>query len=125
MKSPLLYIPKRLSVDVRETVGYSPWFSACYLTSVLLQTPVFKPYSQLLFQINTTEIQDIDLSRFVPQEVDHEGITVAATDRFTSRKKTQPKVTDDGKKNESPSSLANPLFKEKHYSTVWELLMHK
>lgn len=103
MKSPLLYIPKRLS--------------ACYLTSVLLQTPVFKPYSQLLFQINTTEIQDIDLSRFVPQEVDHEGITVAATDRFTSRKKTQPKVTDDGKKNES-SSLANPLFKEKHYSTV-------
>ncbi|XP_030297576.1 zinc finger CCCH domain-containing protein 15 [Sparus aurata] len=46
-------------------------------------------------EINTTEVQDIDLSRFVPQEVDHEGITVAATDRFTSRKKTQPKVTDD------------------------------
>ncbi|XP_072292638.1 zinc finger CCCH domain-containing protein 15 [Eucyclogobius newberryi] len=31
------------------------------------------------------EVQDIDLSRFVPQEVDNSGITVAAVDRFASR----------------------------------------
>ncbi|XP_070833536.1 zinc finger CCCH domain-containing protein 15 [Chaetodon trifascialis] len=40
-------------------------------------------------EINTTEVQDIDLSRFVPQEVDNTGITVASTDRFTSRNKTE------------------------------------
>ncbi|XP_070697510.1 zinc finger CCCH domain-containing protein 15 [Pempheris klunzingeri] len=40
-------------------------------------------------EITTTEVQDIDLSRFVPQEVDNTGITVASTDRFTSRKNTQ------------------------------------
>ncbi|XP_068183348.1 zinc finger CCCH domain-containing protein 15 [Antennarius striatus] len=45
-------------------------------------------------QINTTEVQDIDLSRFVPQEVDNSGITVASMDRFTSRNKTQPTKTD-------------------------------
>lgn len=58
-----------------------------------------QPYLQFLFQINTTEIQDIDVSRFVPQEVDNTGITVASTDRFTSRKKTQPKEINNGKKN--------------------------
>ncbi|KAM9345318.1 zinc finger CCCH domain-containing protein 15 [Symphorus nematophorus] len=45
-------------------------------------------------EINTTEVQDIDLSRFVPQEVDNTGITVASMDRFTSRNKTQPTATD-------------------------------
>ncbi|XP_034463890.1 zinc finger CCCH domain-containing protein 15 [Hippoglossus hippoglossus] len=44
-------------------------------------------------EIDTTEYQDIDVSRFVPQEVDNTGITVAATDRFTSRTKLAP--TDD------------------------------
>ncbi|KAM8851998.1 zinc finger CCCH domain-containing protein 15 [Synchiropus picturatus] len=39
-------------------------------------------------EVDTTEVQDIDLSRFVPQEVDESGITVAATDRFSSRSKT-------------------------------------
>lgn len=58
-----------------------------------------QPYLQFLFQINTTEVQDIDVSRFVPQEVDNTGITVASTDRFTSRKKTQPKEINNGKKN--------------------------
>ncbi|KAI3362808.1 hypothetical protein L3Q82_001858 [Scortum barcoo] len=38
-------------------------------------------------EIQSTEVQDIDLSRFVPQEVDNTGITVASTDRFTSRSK--------------------------------------
>lgn len=47
-------------------------------------------------QIDTTEIQDIDLSRFVPQEVDNTGITVAAVDRFTSRNKTEPTETENG-----------------------------
>lgn len=45
-------------------------------------------------EINSTEVQDIDLSRFVPQEVDNTGITVASTDRFTSRNKTQPTEID-------------------------------
>ncbi|XP_076599742.1 zinc finger CCCH domain-containing protein 15 [Chaetodon auriga] len=45
-------------------------------------------------EINTTEVQDIDLSRFVPQEVDNTGITVASTDRFTSRNKTELTETD-------------------------------
>ncbi|XP_076017938.1 zinc finger CCCH domain-containing protein 15 [Genypterus blacodes] len=41
-------------------------------------------------EIDTTDVQDIDLSRFVPQEVDNTGITVASTDRFTSRTKPEP-----------------------------------
>uniref|UniRef100_A0A669BBI6 Zinc finger CCCH domain-containing protein 15 n=1 Tax=Oreochromis niloticus TaxID=8128 RepID=A0A669BBI6_ORENI len=40
-------------------------------------------------------VQDIDLSRFVPQEVDNTGITVASTDRFTSRNKTETTESDD------------------------------
>ncbi|XP_018516368.1 zinc finger CCCH domain-containing protein 15 [Lates calcarifer] len=44
-------------------------------------------------EIDTTEVQDIDLSRFVPQEVDNTGITVASMDRFASRSKSKP--TDD------------------------------
>ncbi|XP_019952350.1 zinc finger CCCH domain-containing protein 15 [Paralichthys olivaceus] len=45
-------------------------------------------------EIDTSQIQDIDLSRFVPQEVDNTGITVAATDRFTSRSKLEPTEED-------------------------------
>lgn len=44
-------------------------------------------------QVDPTEVQDIDLSRFVPQEVDNTGITVASTDRFTSRS-IDPASTD-------------------------------
>ncbi|XP_054654579.1 zinc finger CCCH domain-containing protein 15 [Dunckerocampus dactyliophorus] len=40
-------------------------------------------------ETDTAQVQDIDLSRFIPQEVDDTGITVAAVDRFTSRSKTQ------------------------------------
>ncbi|XP_015247873.1 zinc finger CCCH domain-containing protein 15 [Cyprinodon tularosa] len=40
-------------------------------------------------ETDVTDVQDIDLSRFVPQEVDHSGITVASTDRFTSRTETE------------------------------------
>ncbi|KAM4729681.1 zinc finger CCCH domain-containing protein 15 [Anableps anableps] len=39
-------------------------------------------------ETDITDIQDIDLSRFVPQEVDHTGITVASTDRFSSKNET-------------------------------------
>ncbi|XP_037638738.1 zinc finger CCCH domain-containing protein 15 [Sebastes umbrosus] len=46
-------------------------------------------------ETDSTEIQDIDVSRFIPQEVDNTGITVASMDRFTSRKKAQPTVTDN------------------------------
>uniref|UniRef100_A0A8C7Y4C9 Zinc finger CCCH domain-containing protein 15 n=1 Tax=Oryzias sinensis TaxID=183150 RepID=A0A8C7Y4C9_9TELE len=34
-------------------------------------------------EVEAANVQDIDLSRFVPQEVDHTGITVASTDRFS------------------------------------------
>ncbi|KAK5882925.1 hypothetical protein CesoFtcFv8_021465 [Champsocephalus esox] len=41
------------------------------------------------------DVQDIDLSRFVPQEVDHTvGITVASTDRFSARSKARPTDPD-------------------------------
>ncbi|KAM3862676.1 zinc finger CCCH domain-containing protein 15 [Diretmus argenteus] len=46
-------------------------------------------------QVDPTVFQDIDLSRFVPQEVDNTGITVASVDRFTSRSKIRPTATDD------------------------------
>ncbi|KAJ3610483.1 hypothetical protein NHX12_022575 [Muraenolepis orangiensis] len=43
-----------------------------------------------------TEVQDIDLSRFIPTEVDTSiGITVATMDRFTSRNKTKPTAAND------------------------------
>lgn len=51
------------------------------------------------FQIDTTLIQDIDLSRFVPQEVDNTGITVASMDRFTSKNKNQPTEEDNGERH--------------------------
>ncbi|XP_028279930.1 zinc finger CCCH domain-containing protein 15 [Parambassis ranga] len=44
---------------------------------------------------DTTDVQDIDLSRFVPQEVDNTGITVASMDRFTSRNKTETTEPDN------------------------------
>ncbi|XP_053292230.1 zinc finger CCCH domain-containing protein 15 [Pleuronectes platessa] len=45
-------------------------------------------------EVDSTEYQDIDVSRFVPQEVDNApGITMAAMDRFASRTKRAP--TDD------------------------------
>ncbi|TNM99435.1 hypothetical protein fugu_012468 [Takifugu bimaculatus] len=47
----------------------------------------------------TTEVQDIDLSRFVPKEVDNTGITMATMDRFTSRNKTQPTEIDEEQLN--------------------------
>ena len=50
------------------------------------------------FQIDTTDVQDIDLSRFVPQEVDNTGITVASTERFTSRTQKEKTKADNGKK---------------------------
>ncbi|XP_041866564.1 zinc finger CCCH domain-containing protein 15 [Melanotaenia boesemani] len=45
-------------------------------------------------EVETTDVQDIDLSRFVPQEVDNTGITVASMDRFTLRNHTETKAED-------------------------------
>ncbi|KAK5854408.1 hypothetical protein PBY51_015479 [Eleginops maclovinus] len=45
-------------------------------------------------ETDSSVFQDIDLSRFVPQEVDNSGITVASMDRFTSRIKTRPTEPD-------------------------------
>jgi len=47
-------------------------------------------------QVDAPECKDIDLSRFVPTEVDNcIGITVATMDRFTTRQKTKPAAADD------------------------------
>ncbi|XP_029306413.1 zinc finger CCCH domain-containing protein 15 isoform X1 [Cottoperca gobio] len=51
-------------------------------------------YEDEMEETDSIDIQDIDLSRFVPQEVDNTGITVASTDRFTSRNKAHPPDTD-------------------------------
>lgn len=34
------------------------------------------------------EVQDIDIARFIPKEVDYAGITVASADRFTAKAPT-------------------------------------
>uniref|UniRef100_A0A3Q3A2W9 Zinc finger CCCH domain-containing protein 15 n=1 Tax=Kryptolebias marmoratus TaxID=37003 RepID=A0A3Q3A2W9_KRYMA len=44
---------------------------------------------------DTTDVQDIDLSCFVPQEVDNTGITVASTDRFSSRDQANTTTADN------------------------------
>ncbi|XP_077437562.1 zinc finger CCCH domain-containing protein 15 isoform X2 [Vanacampus margaritifer] len=44
---------------------------------------------------DATQVQDIDLSRFVPQEVDNTGITVAAVDRFTATSRRSRKEEQD------------------------------
>ncbi|XP_014871811.1 zinc finger CCCH domain-containing protein 15 isoform X2 [Poecilia latipinna] len=46
-------------------------------------------------ETDLTDVQDIDLSRFIPQEVDHTGITVASTDRFSSRNEVATGDNDD------------------------------
>lgn len=58
-----------------------------------------------------TEVQDIDLSRFVPKEVDNTGITMATMDRFTSRNKTQPTEIDNGKKMSVIKMCSRTLLK--------------
>ncbi|XP_061545695.1 zinc finger CCCH domain-containing protein 15 isoform X2 [Phycodurus eques] len=58
-------------------------------------------------EMDTTQVQDIDLSRFVPQEVDHTGITVAAMDRFTSRSRSQMKDQDNELNGACGGSEAN------------------
>ncbi|MBN3326391.1 ZC3HF protein, partial [Atractosteus spatula] len=49
---------------------------------------------------DTQEVNDIDLARFIPKEVDNTGITVASTDRFTALSKPL-KETDDNKLSEA------------------------
>ncbi|XP_052422205.1 zinc finger CCCH domain-containing protein 15 [Carassius gibelio] len=46
------------------------------------------------------EVQDIDIARFVPKEVDNAGITVASADRFTA-KAPPTNDTDDNKLSEA------------------------
>ncbi|MBN3300267.1 ZC3HF protein, partial [Amia calva] len=46
------------------------------------------------------EVNDIDLARFVPKEVDNAGITVASVDRFTAPPQP-PKDMDDNKLSEA------------------------
>uniref|UniRef100_A0A3B5M6A9 Zinc finger CCCH domain-containing protein 15 n=1 Tax=Xiphophorus couchianus TaxID=32473 RepID=A0A3B5M6A9_9TELE len=51
-------------------------------------------------ETDLTDVQDIDVSRFVPQEVDHSGITVASTDRFSSRNEVA--TGDNGEEEDKP-----------------------
>uniref|UniRef100_A0A673KSI7 Zinc finger CCCH domain-containing protein 15 n=1 Tax=Sinocyclocheilus rhinocerous TaxID=307959 RepID=A0A673KSI7_9TELE len=46
------------------------------------------------------EVQDIDIARFIPKEVDNAGITVASADRFTARA-PPTNETDDNKLSEA------------------------
>ncbi|XP_051565998.1 zinc finger CCCH domain-containing protein 15 [Myxocyprinus asiaticus] len=46
------------------------------------------------------DVQDIDIARFIPKEVDNAGITVAAADRFTARA-PPTNDTDDNKLSEA------------------------
>ncbi|KAJ0005277.1 hypothetical protein NQD34_011491 [Periophthalmus magnuspinnatus] len=54
-------------------------------------------------------VQDIDLSRFVPQEVDHTGITVASVDRFASKKPSEPSSQPDEQLNGACGGETNGL----------------
>ncbi|XP_016320809.1 zinc finger CCCH domain-containing protein 15-like isoform X2 [Sinocyclocheilus anshuiensis] len=49
---------------------------------------------------DTEEVQDIDIARFIPKEVDNAGITVATADRFTAKASTT-NDTDDNKLSEA------------------------
>ena len=63
------------------------------------------------YKVDAIECKDIDLSRFVPTEVDNcIGITVATMDRFTTRQKTKPAAADDGETNRMTSDSLSHLF---------------
>ncbi|XP_063069114.1 zinc finger CCCH domain-containing protein 15 [Engraulis encrasicolus] len=56
-------------------------------------------------QVEQDELHDIDIARFVPQEVDCKGITLAATDRFTAKKQQPASETDDNKLSEASGGV--------------------
>ncbi|XP_043992778.1 zinc finger CCCH domain-containing protein 15 [Gambusia affinis] len=60
-------------------------------------------------ETDLTDVQDIDLSRFVPQEVDHTGITVASTDRFSSRNEAATGDNEDQLNSACGGSESNGL----------------
>ncbi|XP_032408369.1 zinc finger CCCH domain-containing protein 15 [Xiphophorus hellerii] len=60
-------------------------------------------------ETDLTDVQDIDLSRFVPQEVDHSGITVASTDRFSSRNEVATGDNEDHLNSACGGGEANGL----------------
>ncbi|ROL52363.1 Zinc finger CCCH domain-containing protein 15 [Anabarilius grahami] len=49
---------------------------------------------------DSDEVQDLDVARFIPKEVDHAGITMASADRFTARAPPS-NDTDDNKLSEA------------------------
>ncbi|XP_012689502.1 zinc finger CCCH domain-containing protein 15 isoform X2 [Clupea harengus] len=51
------------------------------------------------------DLQDIDVTRFVPQEVDYAGITIAAADRFTAKKTKAARERDDNKLSEASGGV--------------------
>ncbi|TRY56670.1 hypothetical protein DNTS_014910 [Danionella cerebrum] len=53
------------------------------------------------------EVQDIDIARFIPKEVDNAGITVASVDRFTSNAPTTNDIDDNKLSEASGGPLEN------------------
>uniref|UniRef100_A0A673L0T5 Zinc finger CCCH domain-containing protein 15 n=1 Tax=Sinocyclocheilus rhinocerous TaxID=307959 RepID=A0A673L0T5_9TELE len=61
---------------------------------------VFEFRPELVDDDDNYEVQDIDIARFIPKEVDNAGITVASADRFTARA-PPTNETDDNKLSEA------------------------
>ncbi|KAK9969571.1 hypothetical protein ABG768_027732 [Culter alburnus] len=57
--------------------------------------------SEVSYEVgDSDEVQDLDIARFIPKEVDHAGITMASADRFTARAPPSNE-TDDNKLSEA------------------------
>uniref|UniRef100_A0A8C2D3V4 Zinc finger CCCH domain-containing protein 15 n=1 Tax=Cyprinus carpio TaxID=7962 RepID=A0A8C2D3V4_CYPCA len=56
---------------------------------------------------DTEEVQDIDIARFIPKEVDYAGITVASADRFTAKAPTTNDMDDNKLSEASGGAVEN------------------
>lgn len=56
---------------------------------------------------DTEEVQDIDIARFIPKEVDNAGITVASADRFTAKAPPTNDIDDNKLSEASGGTMEN------------------
>lgn len=56
---------------------------------------------------DTEEVQDIDVARFIPKEVDNAGITVASADRFTAKAPPTNDIDDNKLSEASGGTMEN------------------
>lgn len=56
---------------------------------------------------DTEEVQDIDIARFIPKEVDNAGITVASADRFTAKAPPTNDIDDNKLSEASGGAMEN------------------